>query len=155
MTKVIIIKRTKDGVKGDASRTGYSCASDPWVSLPRTITSIAVCRDSTSCKSLGMIGVFTSNSTLRFFLHISVTKPSLNEPDARSGSVIVSSGIRGCFIGTDQHTVCGNLPVRITKPTAYRVSIWRARVLKLLSYLARNRWLFKDLDVWFLPMMQY
>lgn len=48
---VFVIRRTSDGVRGDASRIGYSCVSDLWVSLSCTIASIAVCRDSMSCKS--------------------------------------------------------------------------------------------------------
>ena len=52
MTKVIITIRTNDGVRWDAFRIGYSCASELWVSLSCTTASIALWRDSTSCESL-------------------------------------------------------------------------------------------------------
>ena len=70
VTEVINIRRTNDGVKGDVSRTGDSCASELWVFLPCTIASIAVCRDSASCKSsvmrLRLAGAlyFTWNSAI-------------------------------------------------------------------------------------------
>ena len=84
-TKVTIVRRTSNCVRGDTSSIGYSCSSDPWVCLSFVIASIAAWRDSTSCKLLEMSEARCAPlPRTQPLLRILMSSPSSHPPKIRS-----------------------------------------------------------------------